>query len=213
MTISKPEGTKKYRLVFGSVDEACTVWFNGKLMLNRPYPYQGDLNSWQTAFEIDITSKVRFDRPNILAVRVENNSGAGGIFKPVYLIESDLPVKKTDNPVQNSGFEKGQAAWSQHAGCGTLEFSIDDKEFYGGKASARITCTKALDQPHPKFHYTAWGRWYQPSIPVKAGGGLSISDAGKDFGRFQRRDPCLAGGQFGNDGKREFFPPRGFGGS
>jgi hypothetical protein len=167
--ISKPERTKKYRLVFGAVDEACKVWFNGALMLNRPFPYQGDLNSWQTAFEIDITSKVRFDRPNILTVRVENNAGAGGIFKSVYLIESDLTANQSDNLIQNPGFEKEQTSWNQHPGCGTLKFAIDRKEFYGGKACAQIACTKILDKPDAKCRYTAWGRWYQPSIPVKTG--------------------------------------------
>jgi hypothetical protein len=40
------------------------------------------------AFEIDITEYVRYDQPNVLTVRVEDNSGAGGIWRPVKLLIS-----------------------------------------------------------------------------------------------------------------------------
>jgi hypothetical protein len=72
-------------LIFGAVDEACKVWVNGTLLLDRPFPYKGNVNSWQEAFDVDFTSVARFDRPNTIAVRVEDRSGAGGIWKPVYL--------------------------------------------------------------------------------------------------------------------------------
>jgi len=76
-------------LAFGAVDEACKVWINGQLVLDRPFPYKGNSNSWQEAFEVDITEYVRYDQPNVLAVRVEDNSGGGGIWRPVKLLTSD----------------------------------------------------------------------------------------------------------------------------
>jgi hypothetical protein len=77
---------KQIRLIFGAVDEACKIWVNGKLLLYRPFPFQGNTNSWQEAFEVDVTKAVRFDQPNSLAIRVVNTAGAGGIWKPVYLV-------------------------------------------------------------------------------------------------------------------------------
>jgi hypothetical protein len=39
-------------LLVGSADEACDVWINGTHLLHRPYPYQGNPNSWNEAFEV-----------------------------------------------------------------------------------------------------------------------------------------------------------------
>ena len=83
------------RLVFGAVDEACKVWLNGELILERPYPYQGNTDSWRQSFEMDITKLVRRDQPNVLAVRVEDNAGAGGVWKPVWLVTSEAPQPRT----------------------------------------------------------------------------------------------------------------------
>jgi hypothetical protein len=80
---------KKIQLLFGAVDEACKIWINGQFVLDRPFPYKGDHESWQKSFEVDITKYVFFDRPNVLAVRVEDSSGAGGIWRPVKLLISD----------------------------------------------------------------------------------------------------------------------------
>ena len=79
------------RLVFGAVDEACTLWVNGQKLLERPSPTRGT-TTWQEAFEVDVTAAVRTDRPNTLAVRVEDNSGAGGIWRPVWVVQSDAPA-------------------------------------------------------------------------------------------------------------------------
>ena len=82
---------RRCRLIFGAVDEACIVWVNGKRVLERPYPYKGNTDSWQEAFEVDISEVVRFDRPNVVAVRVEDNVGAGGIWRRVWLDVSEAP--------------------------------------------------------------------------------------------------------------------------
>ena len=79
---------RQFILAFGAVDEACKVWINGQLVLDRPFPYKGNPGSWQEPFEVDITKCVRFDQPNVLAVRVEDNSGGGGIWRPVKLLFS-----------------------------------------------------------------------------------------------------------------------------
>lgn len=75
----------RHVLHFGAVDEACTVWVNGQHVLDRPFPFEGNTQSWELPFEIDITEVLRFDGPNHLAVRVEDNRGLGGIWRSVYL--------------------------------------------------------------------------------------------------------------------------------
>lgn len=86
----KPEqASKEIKLLFGAVDEACKVYLNGKELLDRPYPFEGNTNSWQEAFSVDIKPYIRTDKPNSLAVRVEDSSGAGGIWRPVWIVIKD----------------------------------------------------------------------------------------------------------------------------
>lgn len=86
--VPSADTSRQFILAFGAVDEACKVWINGQFVLDRPFPYKGNSGSWQEAFDVDITKFVRFDQPNVLAVRVEDNSGAGGIWRPVKLLFS-----------------------------------------------------------------------------------------------------------------------------
>ncbi|MHB9070866.1 MAG: DUF4838 domain-containing protein [Sedimentisphaerales bacterium] len=77
---------KKCVILFMAVDEACTVWLNGKQLLTRPYPYKGDGESWRKPFEVDATDAIDFEKPNVLCIKVEDKLGVGGIWKPVYLV-------------------------------------------------------------------------------------------------------------------------------
>lgn len=88
-TVAPSDKPRKIILGFGAVDEACKIWLNGQFILDRPFPYKGDGESWQQPFEIDITAQVRDNQPNILAVCVEDNTGAGGIWRPVKLIMTE----------------------------------------------------------------------------------------------------------------------------
>lgn len=88
-TVPSSGGHKKIQIAFGAVDEACKIWINGNFVLDRPFPYKGDHESWHKTFEIDITEYIRYDQPNVLAVRVEDNSGAGGIGRLVKLLISE----------------------------------------------------------------------------------------------------------------------------
>ena len=87
--VPSSDSHKKIQLGFGAVDEACKIWINGQLVLDRPFPYKGDADSWRQAFDVDITEYVHFNKPNMLAVRVEDNSGGGGIWRPVKLLISE----------------------------------------------------------------------------------------------------------------------------
>ncbi len=158
---------KCYRLVFGAVDEACNVWLNDQHILDRPYPYKGDPDSWKQPFAIDVTNVIRKGSPNLLAVRVIDRAGAGGIWKPVWLTESDMPVDEANNAIPNGGFEKGKAKWSVNTMCGQFRYDIDRNVHHSGTASARITCLKLEAKPTQRC--TAWGRWYQTKVSVKRG--------------------------------------------
>jgi len=72
-------------LVFGAVDEACEVWCNGQKVLSRPYPYKGDADSWRESFEVPLGTAAHAGAVNKIAVRVLDQSGAGGIWQPCYL--------------------------------------------------------------------------------------------------------------------------------
>ncbi len=70
------------QIVFGAVDEACKIWCNGTLIHDRPYVNSDD---WMTPF---IVSLADFAKPGAtlrIAVRVEDNAGAGGIWQPCFL--------------------------------------------------------------------------------------------------------------------------------
>jgi len=66
---------------FGAVDETAWVWLNGK------YAGQHDIgpSGWNKAFDLDITNEVNWGGENVLAVRVEDTTAAGGIWKPVVI--------------------------------------------------------------------------------------------------------------------------------
>ncbi|MGC9317340.1 MAG: DUF4838 domain-containing protein, partial [Armatimonadota bacterium] len=162
-TVEREAERPAMRLVFGAVDEACTVWLNGEKVLERPYPYEGDADSWQKAFEVDVTEVVRHDEPNVLAVRVEDNAGAGGIWRPVWLAHSAAAIDDEANLIENGGFEDASGAWKKHVMCGEFAFALDPTAPHGGRLCAMLRCTAAGPPEAEEQHRTrVWGRWYQP---------------------------------------------------
>ena len=73
---------EKFYLVFGAVDEDARVWFNGKPVGKHAKGPAGR----SERFLIDVTGRIDWGRRNLIAVRVYNSAGAGGIWKPVRLI-------------------------------------------------------------------------------------------------------------------------------
>ena len=98
--VTSTDQPRKFVLAFGAVDEACKIWVNGQFVLDRPFPYKGNKDSWTQAFEVDISEHVRYDQPNTVAVRVEDNSGAGGIWRSAKLLV--LASKKKDDAVEET---------------------------------------------------------------------------------------------------------------
>ncbi|NOY82571.1 MAG: DUF4838 domain-containing protein [Kiritimatiellaeota bacterium] len=155
---------KRISLLFGAVDEACTIWLNGKRILDRPYPFRGNKDSWQQAFEVDISKTVRFERPNALAVRVRDDAGAGGIWKPVWLLTAKPDADAARNIVRNGGFEEGDRDWKRHVVAGKFEFAVDRSgAARSGRACATLRCLELAPKDlQRRLRLQAWARWYQP---------------------------------------------------
>jgi len=159
------------RLVFEAVDEACKVWVNGTQLLDRPFPYQGNVDSWQEAFEVDVSQVVRADRPNTLAVRVEDNAGAGGIWRQVWLVTTPPPVPDEKNAIQDGGFEARSGAWKKSIMCGKFTLTLDETQAHSGRVSGKLQCAElAPPEAKEKYRTRAWARWYQPLKGLVRGG-------------------------------------------
>ena len=74
---------QKLALLFGAVDESATVYLNGQKVGARPFV---NPNDWQVPFTMDVGDALRFDGENELMVLVEDTAGAGGVWKPVWLV-------------------------------------------------------------------------------------------------------------------------------
>ena len=165
--VTQDKVTSRVQLVFGAVDEACTVWVNGKELLKRPYPNQGNTNSWREAFEIDITEVVRYDAPNTVAVRVSDNSGVGGIWRPAWVNQVAPAAGTEDNLLLDPGFEGQARAWKRSVMAGKFNFAIDTSQVQSGNSSGRIECTEpASPEEHQKNKTKVWGRWYSSTGEV-----------------------------------------------
>lgn len=77
---------QKVILYLGAVDETCWVWLNGNPIGEFLYNPAVDADSWQNPLRFDITKAVQAGTTNQITVLVRNTVGAGGIWKPSYLI-------------------------------------------------------------------------------------------------------------------------------
>jgi beta-galactosidase len=74
---------KKFLIMFEGVYMNSDVWLNGEYIGNHPYGY--------TSFFYDISDKIRFDKENIIAVKVKNEGensrwySGSGIYRHVWL--------------------------------------------------------------------------------------------------------------------------------
>ena len=172
------------RLVFGAVDEACVVWLNDEKLLERPFPYQGNIESWQEAFEVDITDAARLGGTNSLAVRVEDNAGAGGIWRPVWIVRSPRAATEEANLLTNGDFENGDEGWGKSIMTGGFALEIDGAG-HTGTNCARVECSAlGSAEDEARLRQKAWGRWYQTGLKVTEGASYRLSlwaKTSKDF--------------------------------
>ena len=74
---------KRVWLRFGSVDENYTLWINGQYIDDN---MAAGTALWNVAVEVEITGKFKPGESNHIVVRVTNQAGGGGIWKPVTLL-------------------------------------------------------------------------------------------------------------------------------
>ncbi len=140
-------------LTFGAVDEACTVWLNGREVHHRSFPFQGNSDSWREPFAVDISDAVVHGADNLLVVRVEDRAGAGGIWRPVWLrfeTRSDRP-----EILNNGGFAGGVTGWDSHVAAGDYQLKYDPEA-----GAALIECLGKVAAGHDIWT-RAWARFYQ----------------------------------------------------
>lgn len=84
------------RLEFEGVYRNAEVWFNGRPLGKHAYGY--------TPFSLNVTDRVRFDRPNVIAVRVDNSRqpnsrwhSGSGIYRHVWLRTSSQVTVPPDS--------------------------------------------------------------------------------------------------------------------
>lgn len=75
----------RIKLHFGAVDESCRVWVNGQKAGEVLYDAKKDPEGWIAPRSFDITGLVHPDRPNLIAVRVLDTGGMGGLWKNAFL--------------------------------------------------------------------------------------------------------------------------------
>lgn len=78
-----PEDKRIY-LYFESVDETAWLYVDGKLVAwyDSVYPSL----TWQSPFLLDVTGSLKSGGKHLLAIRVGNGSGAGGVYRPLRLM-------------------------------------------------------------------------------------------------------------------------------
>ena len=88
ITIPADWKDRKVFLYFGAVDESCRLYVNGKKAGERIFKKSTD---WSTPFAIEITSFIDWkQKQQNVIVRVEDKSGQGGIWKPVWLVSKQI---------------------------------------------------------------------------------------------------------------------------
>lgn len=85
----KKDPNGKYEFVFIAVDGTATFYLNGKKIGFRPYPYNGDTNSWRYSFKVPIPEGLLKSKKNILTVRIDKRKGLSGIWKPVFIAPAE----------------------------------------------------------------------------------------------------------------------------
>lgn len=78
-----PEG-KRIFLRFGAVDESVWLYVDGKLI--AWYDTAFPMKTWTRPFVLEMTGSVKSQGTHLLAIRVHNAAGGGGIYKPMSLM-------------------------------------------------------------------------------------------------------------------------------
>jgi hypothetical protein len=76
-------------LYFGAIDGSATIYLNGREVHHRPYPFQGNTESWKEPFTVKLPPEALQAGRNRLAIRVEKRLGLSGIWRPAFFMFGD----------------------------------------------------------------------------------------------------------------------------
>ena len=82
---------KALRLLFAGVDEQAWVYLNGKLIGEHSEKSEKKAYTalYDEPFVVEVPpTQLKFGAQNVLSVRVHNQVGAGGLWRPVHAIET-----------------------------------------------------------------------------------------------------------------------------
>ncbi|MCM8758485.1 MAG: metallophosphoesterase [Candidatus Omnitrophica bacterium] len=134
-------------LEFGSIDESCWVYVNGKLAGKQIFDSKIDEDAWWKPRRFDITDMAYQKRKNLLVVKVQDTFGLGGIKSAVLYQEPGNLLAQGDFANETSrwkvvsGNEKYPVDEYSKKTDGSLEISFD-KGMYVDERSIRIKKTK-----------------------------------------------------------------------
>ena len=79
---------KSPALFFCGIDDSATIYINGQLV--KEWPFKLEHPSWKTPCEIPLTKKlISFGEENSIVVRVNDKSGLGGLYMPVFVVAKE----------------------------------------------------------------------------------------------------------------------------
>jgi len=89
LTMPADFDTRKHLwLFFESVDSEAYVYVDGTKVFEHTFASSG-VTAWETPFRVDARPLLKLGREHLIAVRVDSEEYAGGIWRPVCLISTD----------------------------------------------------------------------------------------------------------------------------
>ena len=85
VTIPETMKGKTITLRFGAIDESGWIYVNGTKVAEIIYDPVKNPDSYTTPVEVDVTKVLNYGKPTVIAVRVEDRDGAGGLWRLVSL--------------------------------------------------------------------------------------------------------------------------------
>jgi hypothetical protein len=162
-------------LRFEGVDDNCIVYINGVRV--------GENRGWDQPFEIDV-KRLAQAGPNTLAVAVQNNNGAGGIYKPVTLGSAQIgePLKGWEMADRLQGQLKGWVRSSVRGPAWPRVSLPDRRTDRSNTVRWYRTSFRLPTAESSKFR----GPW---KLAIEAGGEALIYVNGYPVGRYSDRGP------------------------
>jgi beta-galactosidase len=187
LTIPNCESGSRIFITFDGVMSNSQVWVNGQLLGKRPYGY--------VPFTYELTGKVKFDKPNTIAVRVDNTQqpasrwyAGAGIYRHVwleclnpvhldkagvYLTTPQVSKDKATVNVQASVFNQNKKA--EKITVQTIVISSDGKKYLSAETALSVTpgqkvdCKQQVNVQNPKIWDIETPNLYKAITTVRSG--------------------------------------------